>query len=573
LRSSDAYYDDVASPSKEIIGTNKTACGGNLMNTIQLFYVGTDQGIWTRWRNPDGSWSEENTLFGMLNGGVVAAQVPGADVVQLFYRGLDNSIHSRWRNPDGSWSGETPIGGTLNGDPIVALVPGTNVLQLFYRGTDNSIYSRYRNPNGNWSDETKIGGTLNGDPIAARVPGTDILQLFYRGTDNSIYSRWRNPNGVWSDETHIGGTLNGTDVLQLFYRGTDNSLYSRWRMQDGSWSSETQIGGTLAGDPIAVQVPGTNILQLFYRGTDNSLYSRWRNPNGSWSSETQIGGTLNGDPIAAVVPGIDTLQLFYRGTDNGIHSIWRDPEGNWSDETNIGGALIAGPIAVEVVIPVASYTIVLMLWGPPQVPNQTQWLTSVTGKDLGNALTTVAGSAYFDALGQYNAGQVTVASADPPQLSQPPVPLGNSQFSTLFDMNTDIANVVTTSFSNGIPSPDQFTDSIPIYVVITPRGGHSTDAPTSNGEHGTSTWGPSKMIFIYAYANVLEDLNNTVGIVTHEIVEAIGKNGGAPKELCDDCEHKYGRGVPAGINGYTPASYFDAKGNQCVAPPGFAQPA
>ena len=97
------------------------------------------------------------------------AQVPGS-VLQLFYRGADNSLYTRWRNPDGSWSGEQHLGGILNGDPIAAQVPGTNLLQLFYRGADNSVYTRWRNPNGSWSGEQDLGGILNGDPVAAQVP-------------------------------------------------------------------------------------------------------------------------------------------------------------------------------------------------------------------------------------------------------------------------------------------------------------------------------------------------------------------------------------------------------------------
>jgi hypothetical protein len=62
-------------------------------------------------------------------------------------------------------------------------------------------------------------------------------------------------------------------------------------------------------------------------------------------------------------------------------------------------------------------------------------------------------------------------------------------------------------------------------------------------------------------------------VATHEIGEALGANGGAPKELCDDCQKKYGSGVSAGIKSFTVASYFQAKTNQCVAPPAFAKPA
>ncbi|WP_161974648.1 hypothetical protein [Piscinibacter terrae] len=319
----------------------------------ELYYRGTDNSVWSRWRNPDGHWSDEKQIGGMLSGDPIAAVVPGTNLLKLFYRGADNSVWSIWRRSNGT--GEQRIGGVLNGDPIAAVVPGTNILQLFYRGADNSIWSRWYNPDGHWSDEQHIGGRLNGDPIAAVVPGTNILQLFYRGADNSIWSRWRTPDGHWSDEQQIGGRLNGdpiaavvpgTNILQLFYRGVDNSIWSRWRNPNGHWSDEQQIGGRVNGDPIAAVVPGTNILQLFYRSADNSVWSRWRNPDGHWSDEQKIGGVLNGDPIAAVVPGTNILQLFYRGVDNSVWSRWRRADGNWSGEQHIGGVLKGDPIAV-----------------------------------------------------------------------------------------------------------------------------------------------------------------------------------------------------------------------------------
>ncbi len=43
-----------------------------------------------------------------------ATTIPGTDVLQLFYRGADNGVWSRWRNPDGSWSGEQGLGGVVS---------------------------------------------------------------------------------------------------------------------------------------------------------------------------------------------------------------------------------------------------------------------------------------------------------------------------------------------------------------------------------------------------------------------------------------------------------------------------
>jgi hypothetical protein len=91
---------------------------------------------------------------------IPAVVVPGTNILQLFYRGLDNGVWSRWRNPDGSWSSEQDIGGQIGGDygPTAAVVPGTDILQLFYRGLDGGLWSRWRNPDGSWSSEQDIGG-------------------------------------------------------------------------------------------------------------------------------------------------------------------------------------------------------------------------------------------------------------------------------------------------------------------------------------------------------------------------------------------------------------------------------
>jgi hypothetical protein len=250
-------------------------------------------------------------LIAAVDSFTVTSDNPFVGPLQLFYAGANNGMYSRWRNVDGSWSNEQSLGGVLSGDPIAAQVPDSDVIQLFYRGSNDGLYSRWRNPDGSWSGEQSLGGVLGGDPIAAPVPGTDVLQLFYRGADNGLFSRWRNPDGSWSAEQSLGGVLGGdpiaaqvpvSDVLQLFYRGANAGLYSRWRNADGSWSAEQSLGGVLDGGPIAARVPGTDVLQLFYRGADNGLYSRWRNADGSWSNEQSVGGVLGSRPVAASIP-------------------------------------------------------------------------------------------------------------------------------------------------------------------------------------------------------------------------------------------------------------------------------
>jgi hypothetical protein len=202
--------------------------------------------------------------------------------LQLFYAGADNGVHSRWRNPDGSWSDEQNLGGQVTSTKITAIaVPGTEILQLFYKGTDNGVWSRWRNPDGSWSDEQNLGGGVSpgggvnwySNITASVVPGAEILQLFYVDADGEVFCRWRNPDGSWSGEQDLGGfatsdvtaiALPGTEILQLFYRGAaapappgeNSGVCTRWRNPDGSWSTEQSLGGVpTSGITIAVLSP------------------------------------------------------------------------------------------------------------------------------------------------------------------------------------------------------------------------------------------------------------------------------------------------------------------------------
>ncbi len=123
-------------------------------NILQVFYQGGDNALWTRWGSTNGSWSNEASLGGQLyfdaanaagspvGAAPTAIQLPGTNDLEVFYRGSDNALWTLWRNADGSWSKMQRLGGQLNGDPAVAQLPGTNTIQVFYQGTDRGLYTR-----------------------------------------------------------------------------------------------------------------------------------------------------------------------------------------------------------------------------------------------------------------------------------------------------------------------------------------------------------------------------------------------------------------------------------------------
>jgi hypothetical protein len=285
-----------------------------------------------------------------------------------------------------------------------------------------------------------------------------------------------------------------------------------------------------------------------------------------------IGDKIDGGSTVRLSVKSGTIEVQDK-IDNGSTEVQFFPAGSLHVGTGIhGGANVHVEDWAHNCIP--KYSVVLMLWGPPQPPHQhtkPKWPSTLTGKELRQALAKIAKTTYFHSLAQYNVKKVSIAAGDPPQFPNG-LKHGTKKYTTRFTMK-DVVNVVEKSFSKDVPAPDSFKNSIPVYIVITPRGGLMTDDRNALGEHSAFSWGSSKLNVLYAYVGAQKDLNDTLKVATHEIVEAVGDNGCATKELCDACATKYGLGVKTGIASYTVASYFDAKKNKCVAPPGFAKPA
>ena len=73
--------------------------------------------------------------------------------LQMFYVGTDNGLWTRSRDPDGTWGAEAPLGGDLTSEPAAAMIPGTDILQVFYAGTDDALWTRWSDSHHYWSDE------------------------------------------------------------------------------------------------------------------------------------------------------------------------------------------------------------------------------------------------------------------------------------------------------------------------------------------------------------------------------------------------------------------------------------
>ena len=88
-------------------------------------------------------------------------------LLQLFYRGTDNNVWSRWRIPTIRSAEQHMVGSSK----VIRSLPWTRhqCPTAFLPGHRQQRVVPLAIPTGSWSAEQHIGGVLNGDPIAAVV--------------------------------------------------------------------------------------------------------------------------------------------------------------------------------------------------------------------------------------------------------------------------------------------------------------------------------------------------------------------------------------------------------------------
>jgi hypothetical protein len=154
-------------------------------------------------------WSGEQEMTGYGVNNPALAQIPGTNILQLFYQGQDGGLWTQWRNTNGTWSSQQGLGAQLNSSasPTAVQLPGTNILQVFYRGQDNALWTLWRNPDGSWSNMQSLGGQLSGDAqrrsYRARISSRSFTGA--RTTPCGLFGGTRTEAGlicrVWGDNS------------------------------------------------------------------------------------------------------------------------------------------------------------------------------------------------------------------------------------------------------------------------------------------------------------------------------------------------------------------------------------
>ena len=210
------------------------------------------------------------------------------------------------------------------------------------------------------------------------------------------------------------------------------------------------------------------------------------------------------------------------------------------------------------------YMIVPLFWGSafPRPSNDPTWASSpYTPQQLMDGLVSIRDAGYFSRLAQYGAEHVEIQS---PTTLNDPWPAGTSYYVAVFTLD-DVVGFLTRHLPSFnivfMDRPIIHLDLRPIFLVVLPNG--SLLDVNLFGAHTVTYLGTHKVTYAWIYAG--DKLEVATRYATHEIVEAIGADLNAPKELCDDCAKQFpvGLHMPGGVQAET---YFDQQAGGCVAP-------
>lgn len=323
-----------------LVDENDLASG---TNTLSISNWSVEEGInnysYFEWLQPKS--------FGLAGGDVSGQVAAGRDAsgeLQLFMVGANHSMYTRYQTSAANWSGSwSPLGGAFpTSDQIGVATNQAGELELLAvdnggamqidTQTAGSAYLKWTGWKAFGSSLFPAGGTaLN---VIANSNGQP--QAFVVGTDAQVYTSWQPSSGGWVAWRAIGGNfskdgslgvgINVSGKLQLFALGPTGQLLSNLQITPnayGSWHGWDPLeGGNFPGDQgAAIGADENGKLQIYAVTTTGTLDSS--HLTSGWSPFFSMHGTLNrADFVATGMNLSGKQQLFAIGTNGVLDSIY-----------------------------------------------------------------------------------------------------------------------------------------------------------------------------------------------------------------------------------------------------------
>ena len=218
----------------------------------------------------------------------VARNVGSLEVV---VRGTDNNLWLKTRQADGSFSSYVKLDGPVSSRPSLS-ARGDGRVDLVARAADGRLLHRMSSTPGAWSGWVSLGGALlEGTAPAVAWTPSGRMDVYAVGTDHAVWRRSRSLSGTWSAWQKLGGATRndltavatGTNEVTVALRGTDNAGWAMTVPSATGPATLTRLGGVLVEAPAVAAAPRSTTPVVIGTGTDGNLWATERGADRRWT--------------------------------------------------------------------------------------------------------------------------------------------------------------------------------------------------------------------------------------------------------------------------------------------------
>jgi hypothetical protein len=224
------------------------------------------------------------TMMGRIGLGPSAVTAPGG-VIDVFWRGSDDGLWHGQFTPGAGWSGPQELASALSSAPSpVASSPGSTA--VFWKGNRGSLWVISRGLTGTWSRPRRLGIPVAGAPQAT-AQSTGGIEVYWAGSGTAgLREAFDRPSAGWHGPRNLGGQLRSAPLpatvagaVRVLWLGPGQRLDYTEHRSEGNWNALGWTHPAAAhltqadSAPFAAVGGLSRTLRVFWRGQGGSLWT------------------------------------------------------------------------------------------------------------------------------------------------------------------------------------------------------------------------------------------------------------------------------------------------------------
>jgi hypothetical protein len=353
------------------VGTNvsgRVAIGVNANGTLQVFTIGNDGEVYTKWLTAKGTWTATWSGLGgdFPTGDAIGVATNTTGKLQIFAVSGNGEMLSNYQQaPDSyaTWHPWSKFGPTALFTPaLTALTAEENQNgepEVFAVAANGNVVTAARSTAGAWSAWTSLGaGFAANRVLAVSANASGRLQIYALTSTGSLYSDLEaapDKTSTWlgfqrltasapSFPYGIGSfvALNENGKPQLFQPNASGEVDTSYLT--AGWSSFFSIGGLVnSGTRLSAALTSKGRLWLFGLKSNGELLSSLEggsNTQTKWSSWSQFEGVVApaGDDIAVASDANGKLHVLFVGSSGALDTAAQSSPTAWGGIQSLGGS-------------------------------------------------------------------------------------------------------------------------------------------------------------------------------------------------------------------------------------------